>query len=70
MCTGPVARAMPYASNQARTWAVERRVRIERVRTGSRAVVSRSPPPSWEPKAISSKSRFSSVAGAPSSSEI
>ena len=37
MRTGPVARAMPKPSNQARTAGVERRVRIERVRTGSSA---------------------------------
>ena len=70
MRTGPVARVMPKPSNQARTAVVERRVRIERVRTGSRSDGSRSPSLSYAPKAISSKSRFSSVAGAPSSSEI
>ncbi|CAM5585361.1 hypothetical protein SVIOM342S_07453 [Streptomyces violaceorubidus] len=43
MRTGPVARAMPELLNHARTAAVERRVRIERVRTGSRAEGSRSP---------------------------
>ncbi|ARX86660.1 hypothetical protein SMD44_06132 [Streptomyces alboflavus] len=68
--TGPVARVMPKLSNQARTWAVERRVRIERVLTGSRSGASRPSPPSCAPKAISSKSRFSSVAGAPSRVEI
>ena len=69
MRTGPVARAMPKPSNQARTAAVERRVRIERVRTGSRSRVESSSL-SWAPKAISPKSRFSSVAGAPRSAEI
>ncbi|GAA3082352.1 hypothetical protein GCM10020254_28460 [Streptomyces goshikiensis] len=65
--TGPVARAMPKPSNQDRTAAVDWRVRIERVRTGSMA---RSSSLSCAPKAISRKSRFSSVAGAPSSAEI
>ena len=46
---------------------VERRVRIDRVRTGSIAASSSL---SCAPKAISPKSRFSSVAGAPSSAEI
>lgn len=64
---GPVARVMPKFSNQARTAGVERRVRIDRVRTGSIAVVSSL---SWAPKATSPKSRFSSVAGTPSSAEI
>jgi hypothetical protein len=61
---------MPKLSNQVRTAVVERRVRIERVRTGSRADSSISLSLSYAPKAISSKSRFSSVAGAPRSSEI
>lgn len=38
--TGPVARAMPKPSNQARTAGVDFRVRIERVLTGSIAVSS------------------------------
>ncbi|MCF0089817.1 hypothetical protein B0E37_04918 [Streptomyces sp. MH192] len=42
MRTGPLARVMPKPSNQARTAAVERRVRIERVRTGSSAEASSS----------------------------
>ncbi|CAM5497184.1 hypothetical protein STANM309S_00338 [Streptomyces tanashiensis] len=67
MRTGPVARVMPKPSNQARTAGVDFRVRIDRVRTGSIAVSSSL---SWAPKAISPKSRFSSVAGAPSSAEI
>ncbi len=67
MRSGPVARVMPKASNQARTAGVERRVRIERVRTGSMAVSSSL---SWAPKATRPKSRFSRVAGAPSSAEI
>lgn len=61
---------MPKPSNQVRTAVVERRVRIERVRTGSSADGSRSPSLSYAPKAISSKSRFSSVAGTPRSAEI
>lgn len=67
MRTGPVARAMPKPSNQARTAGVERRVRIDRVRTGS---IAESSSLSCAPKATSPKSRFSSVAGAPSSAEI
>ena len=67
MRTGPVARVMPKASNQARTAGVDFLVRIERVRTGS---IARSSSESCAPKAISPKSRFSSVAGAPSSAEI
>ncbi|KAF0650134.1 hypothetical protein K701_10135 [Streptomyces fradiae ATCC 10745 = DSM 40063] len=67
MRTGPVARVMPNPSNHARTAGVDLRVRIERVRTGSMAEASSL---SCAPKAISPKSRFSSVAGAPSSAEI
>ncbi len=70
MRTGPVARVMPKPSNHDRTVAVERRVRIERVRTGSSAEGSSSSSLSYAPKTISSKSRFSRVAGTPSSSEI
>ncbi len=67
MRTGPVARVMPKPSNQARTAGVDLRVRIERVLTGSIAVSSSL---SCAPKAISPKSRFSSVAGTASSAEI
>lgn len=70
MRTGPVARAMPKPSNQVRTAAVERRVRIERVRTGSSVDSSKSLSLSCAPNAIRPKSRFSSVAGALSSAEI
>lgn len=65
--TGPVARVMPNPSNQARTAGVERRVRIERVRTGS---IAESSSLSWAPKATRPKSRFSRVAGASRRAEI
>ncbi|GAQ59223.1 hypothetical protein a10_09123 [Streptomyces acidiscabies] len=70
MRTGPVARVMPNPSNHSRTVAVERRVRIERARTGSSADASSSASLSYTPNAISSKSRLSRVAGTPRRPEI